>query len=1470
MPTVRPRGVGPTFATVMDHVADLEQRLDHILSDAMEAEGEERGVEDGAEERKDASEAASCSTSMNGEQTRLQDNDLDHGTCSTSQRQLLRQMFGDVRRKRRNRASVDQTEQHDRSKLPERDKEEVLGGLSKIVKTLQETVDAESIKPQLANGEEWRVPEAFDDASGLPDPSGKDVHSRQDADATLEEWVGHHHLCHLPSVRQVFHGEVSSLAVQGRFAVVGTTQGYITLAFEKQKSDDESPLVVENSLVGQSPALRFYPCKVPVTAVDVSIESNMIVTGHSDGSLNIWDPHRGNSVKEIKKEHDHAVLHCKFIAGPVCQLLTACTTGVLYLHVVVHIPFIKKITVNSRCLLDGKRLGAILGLDVFSQSNSQKIPENEETKSVLALTDHNQNRGWSSLVSLLTCEKIIIVQISPSICMVKELPYPGGMRVSPEGPLPSCSWKPTNRTCCIPVLAVVLDKQLHLVYFCNSSASRGSSKATGTAWSDPTAWIAAEVQDLTNVAISVGWLSRGRCCVLHEDGRAVVYAPLLQDQHQTKTLQVPIHSTTIEPALNVIPAYHQCFLNELGYSGKWYGGCSTPWDNAMFLCSEQGDVHLLKAFTLEEHVAILGRQGKWADALHQGSRALKAQQKRTSGAQFSQDLIHLILFVMNRFIDEQFEGHRSNDAAMLQLGQVCLQIVVLLGHGDDLISVLFDRFRLEGSVSLFLSALEHFVLNDRLRELPPEIVQHLVEELSMKDQPWRIEECVMHLEITTLDLNQLFGLCKKHKLYNTMIYLYQEALNDNLTPLVTLLHESSRSSGDTKAILQSKLYSYLACCFHGYLYPAWRGSLSNGSWTKAEIIALCLYCRIAGSEGRILEELIHLHGSWTIGLLHVAFKTWDSTEPELVSILQKAHLAGSVELHGNVEGQKSACQAVSNVIVATLAEFDSESGDLEAELCKIEFLLSLRASERIVISQAAFKHMEALLRQLALHASDDKVSLVELLLVQVLRFWGSDQDTLSGLAEFASTNKLYILSAYISSANKNYADSLLHLLQSPDEGAVFMYLEDTLCEAKERPNSIAATLVTNEDENAFMDAMLGVVGSLVSRDVHRTVRLVCTFVPDRIPGVIHSLVDQPFMLFQFLDTLMQGGFVNEYNLSPEVYSNLDVSMLYVNLLCQFRPSAVLGFLQSNETIQIDDCLEVCRKYEIKDAEAFILERMGQMTDSLVILLGFLSDADYDFVSTVLESTAVESATSWLPPEDKDDHAALLVQVDQYGASKGLFDVNSALDQCISFCQRNADKIQERGTLWFALLESLIVPMQHLKHAQSKVGNDNDQEFGKMSLLHCVHAALVSRVMVYMAGYVPLQAILQGILSRYRSSEVGDFRSTLVSLLEACSFEHAILKQANRLVLDNAFEQVMEYVRRTSCAHPGRVMEDSTGKAIQNANPSVPSSLQLFEELWQWINLEGTCPSFRQPGSLPSEPRFRGRIKERLAHRSSIS
>ncbi len=72
-------------------------------------------------------------------------------------------------------------------------------------------------------------------------------------------------------------------------------------------------------------------------------------------------------------------------------------------------------------------------------------------------------------------------------------------------------------------------------------------------------------------------------------------------------------------------------------------------------------------------------------------------------------------------------------------------------------------------LAAFLEALEPHILSDRLPSLAPEVVQALVEYFAAPaaatatgaprgPQPQRVERCVLHLDVFSLDLNQV-GLC---------------------------------------------------------------------------------------------------------------------------------------------------------------------------------------------------------------------------------------------------------------------------------------------------------------------------------------------------------------------------------------------------------------------------------------------------------------------------------------------------------------------------------------------------------------------------------------------------------------------------------------------------------------------------------------------------------------------------------------
>ena len=90
-------------------------------------------------------------------------------------------------------------------------------------------------------------------------------------------------------------------------------------------------------------------------------------------------------------------------------------------------------------------------------------------------------------------------------------------------------------------------------------------------------------------------------------------------------------------------------------------------------------------------------------------------------------------------------------------------------------------------------------------------------------------------------------------------------------------------------------------------------------------------------------------------------------------------------------------------------------------------------------------------------------------------------------------------------------------------------------------------------------------------------------------------------------------------------------LLYVQLLCQFEPHAVLRFLESYENYRLEHCLKLCQEYGITDAAIFLLERVGDVASALNLLLKDLDRCidDLELSVSTLSSTSIQGL-------DKDD------------------------------------------------------------------------------------------------------------------------------------------------------------------------------------------------------------------------------------------
>ncbi|CAI5500514.1 unnamed protein product, partial [Closterium sp. Naga37s-1] len=63
---------------------------------------------------------------------------------------------------------------------------------------------------------------------------------------------------------------------------------------------------------------------------------------------------------------------------------------------------------------------------------------------------------------------------------------------------------------------------------------------------------------------------------------------------------------------------------------------------------------------------------------------------------------------------------------------------------------------------IFLELLEPYILTDHLSTLPPEVMQALVEHYSERGWLSRVQQCVLHMDIASLDINQVVRLLRQH------------------------------------------------------------------------------------------------------------------------------------------------------------------------------------------------------------------------------------------------------------------------------------------------------------------------------------------------------------------------------------------------------------------------------------------------------------------------------------------------------------------------------------------------------------------------------------------------------------------------------------------------------------------------------------------------------------------------------------
>jgi len=139
------------------------------------------------------------------------------------------------------------------------------------------------------------------------------------------------------------------------------------------------------------------------------------------------------------------------------------------------------------------------------------------------------------------------------------------------------------------------------------------------------------------------------------------------------------------------------------------------------------------------------------------------------------------------------------------VGSVCIEYLVRLQRTDVLFRDVWQMFKERQHGEIFLRLLEPGILTDKLTYVVPEIMQAFVAHYAHNRMLHRIEQCILHMDIASMDFHQVrdkytllahkilththqvVTLCREHSLSLGLLYVYNKGLDDYITPLDHLM-----------------------------------------------------------------------------------------------------------------------------------------------------------------------------------------------------------------------------------------------------------------------------------------------------------------------------------------------------------------------------------------------------------------------------------------------------------------------------------------------------------------------------------------------------------------------------------------------------------------------------------------------------------------------------------------------------------
>lgn len=1034
-----------------------------------------------------------------------------------------------------------------------------------------------------------------------------------------------------------------------------------------------------------------------VSALSINNDCSRLLCGFAKGQITMWDLASGKLLRSITDAHPPgtAILHIKFTDDPT---LAVCNDsgGSVFELTFKRVMGVR--TCESRCLFSGSK-GEVCCVEPLHTK-----PE---------LRDHPITQY--SLLAMASLTKILVIGLKPSLKVWMTFPYG---RMDPSS---------------VPLLAwhfVILQGALNpMLAFC-----RGDVVHFLLVKRDESGAIHINKQKQLHLhydLINFTWINARTLALL--DSAEKLHVIDRQSQEELETLEISdfqlvynsSHFKSLATGGNVSQALalvgeKACYQSISNYGGQiFYLGTKSV--HAMMLRNWRERVdHLLKQDCYNEALAL-------AWSFHEGKAkavvGLSGDPKKRKSV-VADKIVEILLQYTDKALRKCPEQGKIQ--VMEQHFQDTVPVIVeyclLLQRTDILFSQMYIKLS-ENCVAkgVFLECLEPYLLRDQLPGLTTQVMKDLLLHFQDRGLMENVEACIIHMDVTSLDIQQIVQMCWEHRLYDAMIYVYNSGTNDFISPMEKLFKSisapvsSGKSLTDEQVVMGNKLLVYISSSLAGRAYPL--GDIPEDLVPQVKNQVFEFLIRLHSPEAPQDEEvypyirtLLHFDTREFLNVLALTFEDFTNDKQA-------------------VEHQQRIVDILLKVMVENSDFTPSQVG------CLFTFLARQLAKpdNTLFVNRVLF---DQVLEFLCSPDDDSRHSERQQVLLELLQAGGIVQFEENRLIHLAERAQFYQICEFMYERKHLYDKIIECYLQDPmRKQEVFNYIHNILSIPGYSP----------EEKQSTWDKAMRHIEELITLSPNKAADLVCTHFSEHLDEIMGKLQDS-FLLFQFLRNLLDPR--DGAQLSPELLQNQPhITEHFIDLMCQYDPGQVTQVLQILDHYRLEETIEIAQKHKNHETLAYLLEKKGDVQAAFQVMLMRLQDR----LSALLEDS-VDSADTKQMPVSKD--------------------VAETLSETISLCERTSHTLnqQQREALWFPLLEAMMSPQKLLSSSPSELYSESLK-------------SLTMDVLNSMAAYISLPSILQRILQDpvYGRGKLGEIQGLVLGMLDTFSYEQTLLETTTSLL-----------------------------------------------------------------------------------------